>query len=99
MQVSVLGPEALLGMNATGSTSGLPVGPMGGDTSAAPGENVVSLSNPGDGIAAESLEPLPPHIDSGGPAAVAAPAPERVPMGPSSSNEPTSLYQPPMQKG
>lgn len=99
MQVSVLSADVLLGVNATGSTSGLPVGPMGGDASAAPGENIVAFANPGDGVIAESLEALPPHIDAGGPAAVALPAPERVPMGPSSSSEPTSLYQPPMQKG
>jgi len=97
MQVSILNANVLTGQNATGSTSGLPIGPMGGDQTA-PAEIQTSLANPGDGVLAEANEPLPPHIDTGGPPALAAPTPAAMPPSTGSTGEPQSLYATPVQK-
>ncbi len=79
MQVSVINSSVLGGQGGIGSSSlGVSnpapgVGPMGGD--AGNGDVIVSFANPGDGITAEANEPLPAHIDNGGPAPIATPAP------------------------
>ncbi len=80
MQVTIVNPSVLGGLGGGGSygvgTTGSPtpaIGPMGGD--AGTYDIAVSFANPGDGITAEASEPLPAHIDSGGPAPIATPAP------------------------
>jgi hypothetical protein len=101
MQVTIINPAVIGGQGGIGSsTLGMAnpapgVGPMGGD--AGTYDIAVSFSNPGDGIMAEANEPLPAHIDSGGPMAIAAPAPsmtEKVMGGPHTFNSQYDTIKP-----
>ncbi len=93
---SVLGGQGGIGSSSLGASNPAPsVGPMGGD--AGNGDVIVSFSNPGDGDIAEANEPLPAHIDSGGPMAIAAPAPsatEKVNGGPHTFNSQYDTIKP-----
>lgn len=72
MQVMTLNGSVLLGQMNVTSTA---LAPAAGDPTM-PGENQVPLGNPGTGIGTGNEdEPMPAHIEAGGPAALAAPAP------------------------
>jgi hypothetical protein len=79
MKVVSLSPAVLSGQGSIGSfslsapTSVPSVGPMAGDAGNA--DVMVSFSNPGDGNGAEASEPMPGHLEQGGPAPIATPAP------------------------
>jgi hypothetical protein len=101
MQVTVINPSVLGGQGGIGSsTLGVPnpapgIAPMGGD--AGTYDIAVSFANPGDGIMAEASEPIPAHLDSGGPMAIAAPAPsasETVNGGPHTFNSQYDTIKP-----
>ncbi len=83
---AVLGGQGGIGSSSLGVSNPAPgVGPMGGDA---------GIAN--DGMA-EASEPLPAHIDSGGPAAIATPAPsatETVNGGPHTFNSQYDTIKP-----
>ena len=104
MQVKTINPVVLTGQGMAGGE--LPLAPKAGDPTM-PGDIQVSMANPGTGIEAESIEAVPAHLESGGPPALAAPAPQPMGSGPevtgnpgstgTMTGEPESQYTVPLQ--
>ncbi len=88
---SVLGGQGSIGSVSLSAGNPAPgVGPTSGDVGVP--DVTVSFTNPGDGNNAEANEPLPGHLEQGGPAPIATPAPSAAMTDGGPSNEPVSQY-------